>query len=492
MVLSRKWIILAGMGAGTFMTGLELFVIGMILPQLVEDLETNLATAEWIALGYSLMLNTMALTVGKLGDLYKKNWLYVGGLSLFTIGSLACGLASSMTLLIAFRMLQGLGAVFILGLETAIITEVFPLHERGRAHGINNSMLVLGIATGPGIGGLLMSLGGWRLTFLINVPLGIIITLIVALALRGYTSKDIPQKPFQQINEEDKNKFDILGALLVTATLTSFAMALTRIQIYSLGEPIQILLFILSVLGLLSFLMVESRVEKPIVDLSLFSIKEFSSNLLLSLMMFGMIAGVELILPIFLELCTQFPLQEIGLMLTALALFSAVPAPFAGIISDRFGNRVVNLVGILIIAVGCMSAIGLSKDSSMLDFLIRTVPIEIGLGIFIAPNINLIMNSVPENQLGIASGLRSLSRTLGMTTGVALIGAIFTLSTLSGVGIGETLDVTQAPVSDLVHGVKITFTFMTAIALISIAISLVTPNQQESSAIVPIRKIEKA
>ncbi|MBD3562122.1 MFS transporter, partial [Planktothrix sp. FACHB-1355] len=177
-----------GAGIGWFMFGLQLYLVNIALPVMVKALDTNFATIQWTLLSYVLMLTVMVLGAARLGDMYNKKWLYLGGVIMFTIGCLLCGLAPTVEFLIAFRALQGLGAVFISALPVAIVTEAFPQQERGWALGILNGVFTLGIALGPAIGGLLLALGNWRLIFLVNVPIGMIASLIVALFVPSFSS----------------------------------------------------------------------------------------------------------------------------------------------------------------------------------------------------------------------------------------------------------------------------------------------------------------
>ena len=458
---AQKWLVLLGIGAGAFMIGIEFYVVGVVLPTLVTSFDTNFAITEWVMLSYFLIITVMVLSVGWLGDMYNKKWLYLGGLILFTFSSLLCGLASTVELLIGFRVLQGLGAVFMTGLRTAIITQVFSQEERGRALGIVNAIGTLGVAIGPGLGGLLMSVGGWRLTFLVNVPLGIVAIFIVAFALPSLASSKISQS------------FDLVGAGLMTLTLTCFALLMTRIQTFGFGESIELILLVVAAIGLVCFLIVESRLKEPMLDIGIFRLADFSLNLLLLGMMFAVVAGMQLLLPVFLAVGKHYPPQEIGLLLTVLPLAAALVSPIAGTLSDRFGSRPVSMIGLLLMGLGCWGASGLNAESTVLGFLIRTVPLELGLGVFVAPNSDTIMSCVPQERIGIASGLWSLSRTLGMLSGVALLGTLFTMVTISDTKFKHQLDVTTAPVEALVKGVDTTFAVMGLIVLTSAILGIV-------------------
>lgn len=156
------------------MFSVDVSIVYISMPTLVESLHTSFATIQWVSLSYMLIITILLIGVGRLGDMFGKKWLYLGGLIVFTISSLLCGLAPTVGFLIGFRALQGLGAVFISGLGAAIVTEIFAVSGRGLALGIIGAISSLGMVLGPTVGGLLIGLGGWRLIFLVNVPIGIV------------------------------------------------------------------------------------------------------------------------------------------------------------------------------------------------------------------------------------------------------------------------------------------------------------------------------
>ncbi len=182
-----------------FMISAELYIVGAMIPILVQEFNTTLATAEWVILIYTLVMTVLVLSVARLGDIFDKKLLFLSGLVVFTISSVLCGLASNIAFLIAFRGLQGIGAVLMWALRNALIAEIFPEEERGRVLGWVGGIGILGYAVGPGLGGLLISFGSWRLVFWVNLPIGILVSLIVA--------KYFPSC----INSGLRKSFDVIG-----------------------------------------------------------------------------------------------------------------------------------------------------------------------------------------------------------------------------------------------------------------------------------------
>lgn len=213
--VATKWLVMVGVGMGVLMATLDSSIVNISLPTLVEAFETNFATVQWVVISYLVVVSSLILGAARLGDMYDKKKLYIAGMILFTTGSLLCAISSSVNALIAFRALQGLGATLLQALGMAIITEVFPAYERGRALGIQGTIVAIGIALGPPLGGIIIGLIGWHWVFLVNLPVGIIALIIV--------TRFLPSLPAKQPDQ----RFDILGAMLMFTTLGCYALGMT-------------------------------------------------------------------------------------------------------------------------------------------------------------------------------------------------------------------------------------------------------------------------
>ena len=442
-----------GVGLGVLMFTIDTSIVNIALPTLVKVFHTNFATIQWVVLSYLLVVTALVLGAARLGDMVGKKQLYLFGLVLFTFSSLLCGLAPGEGWLIGFRALQGLGAVMISGLGAAIVTEVFPRSERGRAVGIIGAVVSLGIALGPTVGGFLIGISDWRAIFLVNVPIGIFATFVVFRSVPPSTINPVQQK------------FDGLGALIMTVTLVCFALGMTEGQNHGFGSPRTLALLAIATVGLISFIWVESRIKQPMLDLRLFRNLQFSLSLLTAVLVFIALAGVIFIAPFFLELVLHYPTQKVGLLLAVSPVLGGIVAPFSGNLSDRFGPRIISLIGLLLMTVGCLAISTFNTHLTELGYIVRVAPFGIGLGMFQSPNNSAILGEVPPERLGIASGLLSLSRTLGQTTGLAVMGTLFAVLTLS---FASAVDVTTAPVEALVFGFQGTFR-IAALLLLSAA-----------------------
>jgi EmrB/QacA subfamily drug resistance transporter len=455
----KKWWVMLGIGLSVLITNLNNSIVNIALPTLVKTFDTDFATIQLVVLSYLLVMNTLVLGAGRLGDLLGKKRLYLIGLVLLTISSILCGLSPSVHFLIGFRSLQGLGAVFISALGVAIITQVFPDFQRGRALGIISAITSLGVVLGPSIGGLLISLFGWRTIFLANVPIGIFAYFIVF--------KFVPAFPVAQTRQQ----FDWLGGIAVMATLSCFALGMIKGQNQGFDSVVSLTLLITAAIGLLCFLTIEARMKEPMLDLQIFRNLQLSLSLLVGFLVFIVLAGIIFVLPFFLELVLNYPTRQVGLMLAVPPILGGTIAPISGSLSDRFGTRIISVIGLALMVCGCLLISTFDIQLTNLGYILRIAPFAIGFGMFQSPNNSAILGRAPREQLGIVSGLLSLSRTLGQTTGVPLLGSLFTTSTLRSTDLTLNTQVTVAPVKALVFGTQSTFHAAALILVVAILLS---------------------
>jgi EmrB/QacA subfamily drug resistance transporter len=453
---SRKWWILFGVGLGVLMSTLDATIVNIALPTLVQDLNASFGTVQWVVLSYLLVLTSLTLGVARLGDMYGKKRVYLPGLVIFVFGSALCGFAPNVGWLIGFRALQGLGGVMVAALGAAIVTEVFPGSERGRAIGIIGSLVSVGVALGPSLGGVLIEWADWHWIFLVNVPIGII---AVAIVLR-FVPNDTPERSGQ--------RFDIIGAVVLAATLGSYALGMTLIENNGFSVPV-ISLLVGALVGLAVFLLLQMRLAQPMIRLDMFRNILFSMNLLMGTLVFIAISANLLILPFYLEQVKGFSTAETGLLLAVVPIATAVVAPISGSMADRHGPRPVSVVGLVLISIGYVLLSLLRVDTSVPIYLLSIAPVSVGLGVFQSPNNSAVLGSVSRERLGVASGLLTLSRTLGQTTGVPLMGALFAGMTIAA----GAPDIDGATGQQLVSGVRSSFIASCVLIVATLLIALV-------------------
>ncbi len=445
----NKWWIALGVSIGVFIFAIDVYVINLALPVMVESLQTGFAVIQWVVLSYLIAIAVSVLSIARLGDIWDKRVLYLVGLGVFTLASLACGFSVNVVYLIVFRALQGLGAAFLSGLGTAILVETFPTHQRGLILGIRAGVYGLGITLGPSLGGVLLPLGGWPLIFWINVPIGLLGMIIIILFM-----------PSSSVTHSQRG-VDVQGTLSLMVTLSCFMAAITLAQMNVLELPFILVLMGLTVVGLVAFLWIESTQTDPMLDLTLFQSVPLSAGLALRLMGNLCIAAIIFILPFFLELVQHYPPDRAGLLLAIPPIIISIFAPLSGLTSDWIGGRTVSLVGLGLICLSCVFLGSMDESSSLTFYGIAVVPYALGVALFQSPNNNTIMGAVSRQHLGIAAGLLSLARILGQSIGIPLSGLIFSRMVLSGLD-GE-LSVLDAPVSALVMGSRMAFWSMAAL-----------------------------
>ena len=457
--LHSRWMALVGVGLGVLMSTIDFSIVNISLPTLVKALNTDLATVQWVILSYALVVTSLMMGVARLGDLFGRKRIYVAGLLIFSLGSLMCGMSASVGWLIGFRTFQGLGAVMMQALGAAIITEIFPSSERGKALGISGGIVSFGLAVGPALGGILIGYAGWESIFLINVPLGLIAIIVVTLS--------VPPSEHLQRGQ----RFDLGGALILLVTLLCYSLGMTTGQRSSFDDPLVLSLLGSALTGLLIFLMVEWKITEPMLDPRLFGNVLLSLNVLMGLLVFITLAGM-VILPFYLENVKGYSTQVTGLLMMAIPLSMGLVAPWAGALSDRYGPRGISLIGLSIMFVGCLAISTLQENATILEYIVRIAPFGIGLGFFQSPNNSAVMGAVAGERLGIASGLLSLSRNLGMASGVPLLSTLFTAQLIASSNLTEAqIDVSTAPPEALVSGIELTYRVAAGIILFAACVA---------------------
>lgn len=409
----NKWLILAAVSLALFMGTVDGTIVNVALPTMVADFNTNFPTIQWVVLAFLLGLSVLMLSVGRLADMLGKKRIFMIGLVIFTIGSALCGLSPTVYVLIGARLIQSIGAAMLLALGVAIVTETWPSEERGKALGFSAGVISLGIVVGPTAGGLIIAALSWHWIFFVNVPLGV----LALLAVWRYVP---PLRP-----KSTEERFDFLGAAVFGIGLLALLLGLTVGQTTGFTKPGILALFAGAAIALVGFVLIERRVRYPMVDLNLFRNLQFSLNLTTGALTFVAIAAVVFLLPFYLELALSLPVAEVGLLMASTPLVLAVLGPLSGSLSDRFGTRPVSVVGLAVLLVGYLVASTMNATTTPMGFIWRMLLIGMGMGIFQSPNNSAIMGAAPRNRLGIASGMLSITRTLGQTAGIALLGALF-------------------------------------------------------------------
>lgn len=455
---TNKWWILAAVSLTLFLGSVDGSIVNVALPTLMARLNTDLPTVQWVILAYLLGLTVLMVSAGRLADITGKRVIFVSGLVLFLLGSALCGLAPGVYWLIGFRFLESIGAAMMLALGVAIVTETWPAAERGKAIGITSGVISMGIVIGPAIGGVLLQWFDWRWIFYVNVPIGLFALVLVL--------RFVPPLRSRRRHE----RFDLPGALILGVGLLALTLGLTLGQTMGFGRPAVLVLFGVFVLCVPLFIRTERYAAFPMVDLSLFRSIQFSLNLVTGWIAFAAIAGIVFLLPFYLELVLGFQLLGVGLMMAAVPIAMGVLQPFTGTISDRIGTRLVSLLGLIVIASGYLAMATLRADGTPMGFVVRLLPVAVGMAIFHSPNNSAVMGAAPAERLGVASGILSMTRTLGQVTGIAVLGAFFNLRLMHYAG--ARLNIRTASPDVIVGALQDQFLLAAAIVGVGIGLSI--------------------
>ncbi|WP_328432617.1 MULTISPECIES: DHA2 family efflux MFS transporter permease subunit [unclassified Streptomyces] len=409
----NPWAILATLSLGFFMTLLDLTIVNIAIPQLGEDLDASLDEILWVVNAYTLALAVLLITGGRLGDLRGKRNLFAAGVALFTLASLACGLARDPAQLIAFRAVQGLGAALLMPQTLSIIAEVFPGDRRGVAMGIWGAVAGVSGALGPILGGALITHLSWRWIFFVNLPFGVIVLVMTVAIIPG-------------AQRRVRHSFDTLGVVLASTALFCLAFGLTEGQRYDWNRWIWSLFTSAAVL-FAAFLLHERgrQTGEPLVPFALFRDRNFTLvNLVGVTVSFGVV-GMFLPLTIYLQSVLGFSALKSGLVLLPVAIGSFVTAGPAGALADRIGGKFILMGGLLAWAAGLTWVVAVADvGSGWLSIALPLLLTGLGVGCTFAPMATEVMRGVPPRLAGAASGVTNALRQVGSVLAGAVVGAV--------------------------------------------------------------------
>jgi EmrB/QacA subfamily drug resistance transporter len=405
--------VLLSVGLGTFMSALDASVVNTVLPVIQAGYRVPVEVIQWVSTSYLLIMGSLLLTFGRIGDLRGHKRVYLAGLMVFVPASVLCGISPSVEMLVAARVIQGIGAAIVVSNAPAILIGSVHPSRIGQALGLQAAMTSIGLALGPSLGGWLTDQWGWRTIFFMNVPVG-----VAAFAI-GFLH--IPEEKGMRSQEET---FDRVGALLFLAAFLALQVALSRGNDWGwLSAPTLGVFAGSAALGYL-FLRQETTATSPMLHLALFRNRLFSFSVGSALVNYICMASVLFLVPFYLIQGRGFSAAKAGMVMTAQFLSMVVVAPVSGRIADRIGSRGPATTGMAILAVGLFILSAMNGESALHLVVIGLVVTGVGVAIFVTPNNSAMLGTAPPGRKGIASGILATSRLLGMATGVSLAGAI--------------------------------------------------------------------
>jgi EmrB/QacA subfamily drug resistance transporter len=390
---------------------LDASIVTTALPFIRINLHASIASVEWVVLVYVLVLAGTVAAVGKIADRVGRKLLYTYGFGIFVIGSGACALAPSLGLLVIARLVQAVGAVMLQANSYALIRDLLPPSRLGRGLGVQGAAQAVGLCVGPALGGVLTALGGWRLIFLVNIPVG-----LIGLALGWFL---LPRST----HHDPESRIDPSGTLLLAAIPAALLAALSFAAQPDTPGWIEPALLGVTVVLLVGAIARQRRAPGSIVDAALIRVATFDAGIVAALLSYVILFGTLVAVPFYLVKERHVGALQAGLELSALPLALALAAPVGGAIRDRIGPRVPTGLGMAVTAVG-MGLLAASATRADLTVVALAVT-GAGMGLFVAANNAATMFAAPVQRAGAAGGLLNMARGLGTALGVALTSLAF-------------------------------------------------------------------
>jgi DHA2 family methylenomycin A resistance protein-like MFS transporter len=410
------WLVLIATSLGLGMLMVDTFVVNVAFPAIGRSLRADLSTAEWTVSGYVLVVGVLPIAMGRLGDILGRRLVYLGGLVVFVAASAACGFAQNIEQLIAFRVVQGIGAATMMPGTLSIITQAFPPQKRGLAIGIWGGVSGLGLIAGPILGGLLVHGDSWRWIFYINLPLGAVAILLALLFIPESRDESAPRS------------IDWPGVAVLSGALFAIMFGLTRANDAGWASPLILGCFAAGAIGLPAFVAIERRTRYPVVDLSLFRSGTFVMACVSAFLFSAAMFGSQPFMSLFLQNYWGYSPLKGGLAFVPATLIVASLMPVSGILGQRLGPklRLIVIAGSLCVSISFLYMLLLDLESSYADGLLPAFIIRgVGIGLVMSATSLAVVNAVPLAKSGLASGTLTMARNIGTSVGIAILGAVF-------------------------------------------------------------------
>lgn len=408
--------------------------INVALPAIGDEFHMNAVILGWVQTAYLLSSAVLLVPVGRIADIAGRRKVFLYGVVLYALSSLLCGVSPSAGMLIAARVLQGVSGAMMFGISIAILTSVYPPEERGAALGINTASVYIGLSLGPFVGGLLTQQIGWHSIFLVHVPMGLLLVLLVLLKLKG------------EWVEARGAKFDVIGSAAYSAGLLlilyGFSLLPSESGIAAVGAGLA---------GLAAFILWERRVETPMLEINLFlRNRAFTFSNLAALINYSATFAITFLLSLYLQYIRGFSPQQAGTVLIAQPILMAVGSPFAGRLSDRVEPRIVASIGMAILVGGLVFFSFIDETTSLAAIVANLAVVGLGFALFSSPNTNAVMSSVERSVYGVAAGTLATMRMTGQALSLGLATMLLALY------VGR-VEITAAAYPALLQSVRTTF-----------------------------------
>ena len=461
-----KFYVFAALAIGLFASVADHGSVGVALPTIAEHFNTDLPTSQWVVIGYALTISAFLLPMGRLADIVGRKKIYLLGTVILITMGIAAGFAPNIGALIAAKLAQGIGSAMTQGTSMAMLIASFPSEERGKALGLQMSVVGTGNVAGPAVGGLLVGELGWEWVFFatsIMATVGFLSAYFLIDSRQADKGSAIGQK------------FDWPGAALSTATLLTFLQALTWASVLGFDNPAIILSFAIFAGLLAAFIIWELRTPNPMMDVRLFKRRLFSLGVAANYIGFVGMSSVRFLMPFYLQAVLGLTPSQVGLTVVPGAVCMIFMGPLSGRFSDKFGWRWFTIGGLLTAICGLSILATLRPDSHFAVAMAGMILQSAGMGTFYAPNNSSILSAVEPSKYGVISGFLNLVRNAGNLSGIA-IATVMVTTTMAVLGHEPTLASVSSAGGDsllsaFTSGLRVTYLGMAAIALVGVAAS---------------------
>jgi EmrB/QacA subfamily drug resistance transporter len=461
----RHLLIVISVAFSSFMSGLNNYIVNVSLPTISNYFNAGTGEISRVILAYLLTLTSSLLLFGQLGDRIGLKRVFITGYTVFTAGSLLCGLSAGINTLVGFRLLQGLGAAMLSSSGFAIIAKYLPPDQTGRSYGIVSASVALGITAGAPLGGLITGYLAWQWIFFVNVPIGMAAIITAA--------QCIPGDQFRKgSHEEGKKSFDVPGAVLSFFGLATLLYGINTGKAMGWTSPPIVISFTLAIVLLTLFVVRELRCKSPLLDFTLFRNRTLVFALLATSMVFMWVAGNTFLLPFYLEIVKHLTIQQTSMVLFLYAVVHVIFSPRVGRLADRVRPGKLCAVGLASASLSTFFFSYTLRLNSMAYVLVFAVWIASSYVFFFAPNSKQIMRLAPRGRQGSASGVMNTTAFLSMIFGVALFEKIFSHGFSNILPKGVSLLRAGIPAPLLIQGFSTAYFFGGFVCLLAFAFSL--------------------
>jgi EmrB/QacA subfamily drug resistance transporter len=463
---SYKWWALSCTSLGMLLAATNSGTLIIALPDLERSLHTSLLALVWVILAYLIAATVLVLMAGRLSDLFGRKRAYVGGFVAFALASLGAGFSSDATVLILWRILQGIGSAFLFANAAALVTDAFPKEQLGLAMGANTMIAAVGLVLGPVLGGTLVSIS-WHWVFWFNVPLALAGAVWGALILRELAKPD------------SVRGYDVLGTSTFVLGLTGLVLGVSRGGLSGWNDQIVIGGLAAAVVLLPAWVFIESRSRAPMLDLEIFKARLFAAASAAAFINgLARFALMFLFVFYFQGAQSNSPIQA-GIKLIPLALGMLIASPLAGIYADRHGSRALAAAGMFVSAAGLAAMTTLEVHTPYWQSGLWLLIVGVGSGMFNSPNTAAMMGSVPADRRGIAAGARTLLQNTGAVLSIAFVLAIVTSAvpkaTLFAVFSGVTKGLSVEKLAPFIANMHVALWVLAATSFVGVGVCLMRP-----------------